>query len=82
MYVGVGTGDLVALDLATGKLRWKYTAENPIGESSPAVARDTVFVGDSGGVLHAVRTSDGSRLWTFKTQAEIKSSPVVVEASC
>ena len=77
VYVGAGTGDLVALDLATGKLRWKYSTGNTIGESSPAVARGTVFVGDSGGVVHAVRTGDGGKLWTFKTGSEIKSSPVV-----
>ncbi len=81
VYVGAGTGDLVALDLATGKLRWKYQAGNPIGESSPAVARDTVFVGDTDGILHAVRSKDGTRLWTFKTDAEIKSSPVVVDTT-
>ena len=81
VYVGAGTGDLVALDLATGKLRWKYQAGNPIGESSPAVARGTVFVGDTVGILHAVRAKDGKRLWTFKTEAEIKSSPVVVDTT-
>src|SRR5207245_6751878 len=53
VYVGAGTGDLVAIDLATGKLRWKYPTGSAIGESSPAVARDAVFVGDSSGVLHA-----------------------------
>ena len=29
------------------------------------------------GLLHAVNAADGKRLWTFKTEAEIKSSPVV-----
>jgi outer membrane protein assembly factor BamB len=80
VYVGAFNGDLVAVDLATGKLRWKYAAGSAIGESSPAVAGETVFIGDSAGVVHAVRTRDGSGLWTFKTQQEIKSSPVVVGA--
>ena len=55
-------------------------AGNAIGESSPAVGGGTVFVGDSSGVFHAVRSKDGSPLWTFKTQSEIKSSPVIVGA--
>jgi outer membrane protein assembly factor BamB len=42
------------------------------------VARDLVFVGDLEGVLHAVGVADGKARWTFKTGAEIKSSPVVV----
>jgi len=28
--------------------------------------------------VHAVNVADGKPLWTFKTQSEIKSSPVVV----
>src|SRR5579871_2054352 len=78
VYVGSQTGDLVAVDLATGKLRWKYRASKEgIAESSPAVHDGVVYVGDSAGLLHAVRTSDGKALWTFKTESEIKSSPVV-----
>jgi outer membrane protein assembly factor BamB len=78
VYVGGGSGDLLALDLASGTLRWKYATGNLIGESSPAVAGDAVYIGDLGGILHAVRIADGTPLWTFKTVSEIKSSPVVV----
>src|SRR5262245_57769274 len=48
VYVGGGSGDLVALDLATGAVRWKYTTGNLIGESSPAVGADAVYIGDLG----------------------------------
>ena len=78
VYVGGGNGDLVALDLASGKLRWKYVTGNLIGESSPAVGAGAVYVGDLAGFLHSVNVADGKRLWTFKTGSEIKSSPVVV----
>jgi eukaryotic-like serine/threonine-protein kinase len=81
VYVGGGNGDLAALDLESGKLKWKYTTGNLIGESSPAVSADTVFVGDLGGLMHAVRIADGKALWTFKTAAEIKSSPVLAEGA-
>jgi len=80
VYVGGGNGDLIALDLASGKLRWKYTTGNLIGESSPAVGPDAVYIGDLGGIVHAVSLRDGTRLWTFKTGSEIKSSPVFVRA--
>ena len=81
VYVGGGNGDLLALDLGTGKLRWKYTTGNLIGESSPTVGRDAVYIGDLGGIVHAVRIQDGTRLWTFKTATEIKSSPVLTEGA-
>src|SRR6476620_8751531 len=32
VYVGAGTGDLLAIDLDTGKLRWKYATGSQIGE--------------------------------------------------
>ena len=57
VYVGAGTGELLAIDLATGKLKWKYRATSAdfgVGESSPAVAGGLVYVGDLTGVLRAL----------------------------
>lgn len=79
VYVGAHSGELVALDLESGRLRWRYSAGNPIGESSPAVAEGRVYVGDLAGVVHAVRASDGQKVWTYETGAEVKASPVVTE---
>ncbi len=79
VFVGSMSGHLLAVDLQSGKLRWKYQAyKEGIGESSPAVANGVVYIGDLEGVVHAVNAINGQRLWTFKTQSEIKSSPVVV----
>jgi len=80
VYVGTSAGELVALEAASGRLKWKYTSANPdygIGESSPAVANGTVYIGDLDGVFHAVDAATGEGKWTFRTKAEIKSSPVV-----
>ena len=64
VYVGSTKGELLALDLETGKLRWKYATgpNGSIGESSPAVANGAVFVGDLAGTVHAVSAVDGKRL--------------------
>lgn len=32
VYIGSGAGELVAIDLATGKTKWKYTTGGEIGE--------------------------------------------------
>jgi outer membrane protein assembly factor BamB len=77
VYVGTQKSELLAVDLETGQLRWKYATKEPIGESSPAVADGVVYVGDLGGVVHAVDARSGQPLWTFPTQSEVKSSPVV-----
>ncbi|HEY3139359.1 MAG TPA: PQQ-binding-like beta-propeller repeat protein, partial [Blastocatellia bacterium] len=78
VYVGCQTGDLAALSLSDGSVRWKYRATGPIGESSPCVSNGVVYIGDLNGTVHAVRASDGRSIWTFKTNGEVKSSPVVV----
>jgi outer membrane protein assembly factor BamB len=78
VYVGSQTGELHAVNLSDGSLKWKYKATaDGIGESSPAVANGLVYIGDLSGVLHAVDASTGKAAWTFKTGSEIKSSPVV-----
>ena len=52
VYVGSQTGELHAVNLADGKLKWKYKASaDGIGESSPAVAGALVYIGDLSGVL-------------------------------
>jgi outer membrane protein assembly factor BamB len=79
VYVGSQSGELLALELETGELRWKYQATEAIGESSPAVSDGVVYVGDLAGVLHAVEVKSGAGLWTFESEAEIRSSPVVVD---
>ena len=81
-------GVLVKLNLEDGAEAWRYRPgaeeaaagefeEDRFGESSPAVAGGTVYVGDLMGVLHAVDAASGESRWLFPTGAEIKSSPVV-----
>jgi outer membrane protein assembly factor BamB len=64
--------NLYAIDLSTGKLKWKYRATET--KSSPAVSKGVVYFGDAAGVFHAVDASTGKRQWTFKTDGEIFSS--------
>ncbi|HBY58222.1 MAG TPA: serine/threonine protein kinase, partial [Solibacterales bacterium] len=79
VYVGTGSSELLAIDLASGKIRWRYKTKEPIGESSPAVAGGAVYVADLNGTLHAVSAKDGKGLWTFPLGSEVKSSPVIVD---
>lgn len=77
VFVGSASGELIALDLQNGALRWKYQTGSQIGDSSPAVANGAVYIGDLAGMFHAVDAKSGKTLWTFKTGSEIRSSPVV-----
>ncbi len=85
VYVGTGSSELIAVDLWSGKLKWKYKTKEAVGESSPAVgpagANGLVFVGDLEGTFHAVNAANGQGLWTYKTGGEIKCSPVIVNVN-
>ena len=79
VFVGSLDGNLYALELETGRLRFKYTAGGEI-KSSPAVAGGTVYFGDEAGTFHALEAATGKARWTFKTDAGVTSSPTLVEA--
>src|SRR6185503_9593444 len=75
---GGDKGELIALSLDNGKVYWKFSTDSPIGESSPAYGSGVVYIGDLGGWINAVNATDGQKVWAFKTNGEIKSSPVVI----
>ena len=54
---------LYALDAATGEQDWFYRT---FVNSSPAVANETVFVGNWEPNIHAVDTTTGERQWVFR----------------
>ncbi len=64
--------NLYALDLGSGKLKWKYRAAET--KSSPSVSKGVVYFGDAEGTFHAVDANTGKRRWIFQTDGEINSS--------
>jgi outer membrane protein assembly factor BamB len=71
VYVGCFGEHLYALDLESGKERWKYKS-GPI-KAAPAVRDGAVYVGDADGLFHCVDAAKGTKRWTFETGAEITS---------
>jgi outer membrane protein assembly factor BamB len=73
---GPGNGELVALDLATGKIKWKKTLASP-AFGSTTVVNDLVFVTTYDGSVSAFDTSNGSILWREKLPAGTNSGVTV-----
>ena len=69
VYVASMDKHLYAVDLATGKEKWKAKL-GPM-RASPAVADGRVVVGDVEGKVHAVDAATGKELWAFATEGEI-----------
>ena len=69
-------GSLIAMDPATGKVRWRFeSVSNPSG-GVLTTAGGLVFVGDHYGNFIAFDARTGKVLWRFQTGAEISAPPV------
>jgi glycine betaine/proline transport system substrate-binding protein len=71
---------MYALDVATGKEKWKTTiGVGWSSESSPAVVGDTVYIGSRDNNIYALDATTGNVKWKYFTGGEVHSSPVVLD---
>lgn len=76
-YVGLVTGSLSAVQIATGEKLWS-TRLVPQGSRESYAAANTVipgavFIGGTDGKVHALATADGKELWSFDTAKEFQT---------
>jgi outer membrane protein assembly factor BamB len=81
VYVATNHGDLIGLDRATGRERWRIHLPGPTW-SSPVVVDDVLIQGDCAGTLHAYDVSRPFReppeLWALSLGSCIESTPTVL----
>jgi alcohol dehydrogenase (cytochrome c) len=73
-----GKGGLAALDLATGKVRWKQHFPSP-AFGAATVANDVVFTETLAGKIYAFDAMTGKALWTTSAPAGINAFPAVTK---
>ena len=56
--------------------RWRVDGLSAV-TSTPAVVEGIVYFGDWSGVVHALRTSDGTELWSRQLGSAVRPSPLV-----
>jgi len=61
-----------------GRWRFSYRHRPPAILSAPAVARETLYVGDLNGYLYARDALQAADLWQFKAEGGIRTSPLVL----
>ena len=69
VYVASLDKYLYALDLATGKEKWKVKLGAM--KASPGVRGDRVYVGNLDGMFYCLKAADGAKVWEFETGGEI-----------
>jgi polyvinyl alcohol dehydrogenase (cytochrome) len=71
IYVGLVTGSITAVQLATGEKVWNTHLAQPGTRDSYAAANSAIpgaiFIGGMDGKIHALASSDGHELWSFET---------------
>ena len=81
-YVVTVDEELVCLDLANGRVVWKFATGSANDEyfmtSSPAVAGERVFFGAVNGNVYALDARTGARLWTREIGARISTAVTAV----
>jgi alcohol dehydrogenase (cytochrome c) len=72
---GIQTGNIIAVDYDTGKIKWQVKTPQPMIGGILATAGGVVFAGESNGWFKAYDASDGGVLWKFQTGAGVNAPP-------
>lgn len=64
VLAGGAKGEVIAVDLAGGQLRWKTTLSSEV-TGQPATAGDMVIVRTGDGHIQGLSAADGSRKWVY-----------------
>lgn len=69
-------GDVLALDLATGRRLWRRHIKLPLA-GGPGAGSGLVLVGGSDGTLVALAAEDGAERWRVQLNSELLAAPAV-----
>jgi outer membrane protein assembly factor BamB len=77
VYVGSATEQVIAVDAATGEVRWRGRLANTVF-TAPRVVDGTVYVGGADYYLYAFDAADGTRIWRTETANAVTGGPLPV----
>lgn len=70
------TGDLSAVDLDNGKIKWQYKSDEPMLGGVLATAGNLVFAGEMNGDFDAFNAQSGQKLWHFNLGSGVNAPPI------
>ncbi|GAB2217804.1 hypothetical protein Droror1_Dr00001016 [Drosera rotundifolia] len=79
LLLGTGSGDVLALDVAAGQLRWKFHDCHPGGVSSVSISkqRSLIYTAGADGMICEIDPNGGSLIRKFKASTKAVSSMCV-----
>ena len=76
LFVTTMGGECIAMDPATGKIRWRFATEGP-AFSTPEVSDGVVYFGSADHHVYALDATTGQVKWKYKTEGAIFAGPAV-----
>lgn len=67
-----------ALDVATGKRKWRYTLRRR-ADASPVIAGNDVWLAATDGRLIRLSLADGTEKWTYEIRGQFTASPSIAD---
>ena len=74
-----GKGELDAIDIQTGKIRWSHDLGRRAGSGILTTASGLTFTADGSGNFLALDTATGKTLWHAGSGAQVASNPITYE---
>ncbi len=65
LYAGTGRAEVLALEAATGSIRWRKPVGTPV-RAAPTIAEGRIFVLTLDNQMQALAVDDGHRLWSYQ----------------
>ena len=76
---GKAYGNMAAIDVATGEIRWRYRDPLPMMGGTLSTAGGVVFSGTLAGEVLALNAATGEVVWKFRAGGGIRSQPVAYQ---
>jgi len=73
IYFGSTDGNVYALDIESGYMRWVYKTTGAVN-SVPYADDERVYVGSNNGKLYALSQQNGQEVWSFQADSTIQST--------
>jgi outer membrane protein assembly factor BamB len=78
--IGNSDGNVYALDLQNGQLRWKFETGHRVW-ATPLIVEDRVYIGSMDRTLYALNLANGSEIWSFDAVGAFAGTPVLVDGT-
>ncbi|MFN4133395.1 MAG: PQQ-binding-like beta-propeller repeat protein, partial [Candidatus Hadarchaeales archaeon] len=75
VFVGTGSGELLALEVHSGQMVWRFKAGDQV--ATPSYSGGRVYFGSRDNFIYCISEDNGGLLWKYPTGGPIYSSPAV-----